>query len=195
MQLLAFNQQLLAQAHALAAAHEAARWPDYGAGAGAHLRHIIEHAEALVLPAMAGVVDYDSRLRDPALQACPVLAQQRLLALHEHLDDWHAAMLERPVQVMGQAGTRGEFNFSVASTVGRELAFVASHTVHHFALLAAHCQQHGITTPAHFGKAPATVAHERAARSAAAAKDVAKPTAHQESSCSAPHAAQPLSCC
>lgn len=181
MQLLAFNQQLLAQAHALAAAHEAARLPDYEAMIGAHLRHLIEHLEALVLPATAGVVDYDSRLRDPALQACPRLAQQRLLALHEQLDDWQLAMLDQPVQVQGQGGHPGDFSFSVASTVGRELAFIASHTVHHFALLAAHCQQHGIATPRHFGKAPATVAHERACRTAAATKT----TVHQESRCSA----------
>ena len=180
MPLLAFNQQLLAQAHALAAAHHAARLPDYAAVAGAHLRHLIEHFEALVLPASDGVVDYDSRLRDAALQACPLLAQQRLLALHGQLDDWHAEMLDRPVQVIGRAGQQGEVGFSVASTIGRELAFVASHTVHHFALLAAHCQQHGIHTPAHFGKAPATVAHERACRAVATTRT----SFSQESSCS-----------
>ena len=180
MPLLAFNQQLLAQAHALAAAHHAARLPDYAAVAGAHLRHLIEHFEALLLPATAGAVDYDSRLRDAALQACPQLAQQRLQALHEQLDDWHAEMLDRPVQVMGRAGHQGEVGFNVASTIGRELAFVASHTVHHFALLADHCRQHGIHTPAHFGKAPATVAHERASCAVAAIRT----TVHQESTCS-----------
>jgi len=152
--------------------------------AGAHLRHIIEHAEALVFPAQAGVVNYDSRLRDPALQASPVLAQQRLLALHERLDDWHAAMLDRPVQVLGLGGLSGDFSFSVVSSLGRELAFVASHTVHHFALLAAYFLQHGLSTPAHFGKAPATVAHERAGRSAAATQ-VTDFIAPQESPCTA----------
>ena len=180
MPLLAFNQQLLAQAHALAAAHHAARLPDYAAVAGAHLRHLIEHFEALLLPATAGAVDYDSRLRDAALQACPRLAQERLLALHELLNDWHAEMLDRPVQVIGRAGHQGEVGFSVASTIGRELAFIASHTVHHFALLAAHCQQHGIATPAHFGKAPATVAHELGCHHLAATRT----TVHQESPCS-----------
>ena len=74
-------------------------------------------------------------------------------------------MLGMPVRVCGQCGGAGEFSFNHPSSIGRELAFVASHTVHHFALLAAHCQQHGIPTPADFGKAPATVAHERASRS------------------------------
>jgi hypothetical protein len=157
-----FNQHLLEQALALAAAHAGPGRPRYAGLVGAHLRHVIEHYEALLFPAQAGIVDYDARARDAQLEASPQLARTRLLALHHALGSCAAAQLHDAVQVRGQGGLAGEFDFQVPSSLGRELAFVASHTVHHFALLAGHCQQHGIATPEGFGKAPATRAHERA---------------------------------
>jgi hypothetical protein len=182
--LLAYNQQLIDQALALVAAHEAPAAPHYRGLAGAHLRHVIEHYEALVFPAACGVVDYDSRSRDRVLEGNPVLASERLFALHVNLGAWTPLALSAPVQVHGQTGTAGEFSFAVLSSIGRELAFLATHTVHHFALLAPYCRQHGIPTPADFGQAPSTVANGRATS--------ASPTLHphQEPSClTTPHSA------
>jgi hypothetical protein len=160
--LLAFNRQLIDQALALVAAHAVERTQRYDGPVGAHLRHVIEHYEALVFPAAHGIVDYDKRARDRELERNPVLARERLLALRTRLGAWAPAALLSAVQVHGQGGTAGEFAFNVASSTGRELAFVASHTVHHFALLVPHCRAHGIPTPADFGQAPSTVAHARA---------------------------------
>lgn len=165
--LLRFNRDVLDQALALAAAHEAAGAPPYARPAGAHLRHVIEHYEALLIPAQRGEVDYDRRARDASLENCPRAARQRLHALQLCLQRWHGEDLQRPVRVRGQAGLAGEFGFVVGSSLGRELVFLASHAVHHFALLKPHCQQHGMAIAADFGKAPATVAHERASRPSA----------------------------
>jgi hypothetical protein len=85
-----------------------------------------------------------------------------LQALQQCLHLWHDAALTLPLQVRGLGGLAGEFGFEVPSTLGRELAFLASHAVHHFALLKAHCLQQGIPLGEDFGKAPATVAHARA---------------------------------
>lgn len=160
--LLAYNRQMLDQALALVASHVGPHGPRYAGPVGSHLRHVIEHFEALVFPAQGGTVDYDARLRDAALETIPSLAEMRLLVLRQQLSTWDDGMLAAPVTVRGVCGHAGEFRFSVPSSVGRELAFVASHTVHHFALLKSHCLQHGIAIDADFGKAPATVAHERA---------------------------------
>jgi hypothetical protein len=178
--LLAFNQRLIEQALVLVAAHGASGAPGYAGPVGAHLRHVIEHYEALIFPAVAGIVDYDHRARDRELEANPALARERLLALHAALGMQTRLSLSAPVQVHGQCGAAGEFNFSVASSVARELAFVASHTVHHFALLMPHCWQHGIPTPADFGQAPSTVAHARAASTSPIPQPI------QESSCLTP---------
>lgn len=182
--LLGFNQQVLDQAlavvggHAVPGAPHSA--PPFAGPVGAHLRHVVEHYEALVNGLPLGVADYDGRPRDRQLETNPTLARDRLLGLRQVLGQWTPDMLDRPVQVLGQGGITGDFDFNVASSVGRELAFLASHAVHHFALLAAHLQRHGVPVPAHFGKAPGTVANEIAARRAAAQPD------HQEFSCLAP---------
>ncbi len=178
--LLGFNRQVLDQALAVVGGHALPRVPQsappsvppslppFTGPVGAHLRHVVEHYEALVNGLTLGVVDYDSRPRDRQLETSPTLARDRLLGLRQVLGQWTPDMLDRPVQVLGQGGSTGDFDFCVASSVGRELAFLASHAVHHFALLAEHLQRHGVPVPAHFGKAPATVANEIAMQRAAA---------------------------
>ena len=160
--LLSFNQQVVDQALALVALHSGTDAPCFAGPVGSHLRHVIEHYDALLFPARSGTVDYDSRARSRELETQPAVATRRLQALALRLQDAPGAWLDEPVRVMGVAGTQGEFAFAAPSSLGRELAFVASHAVHHFALLTTHCQQLGLPTPACFGKAPATVAHERA---------------------------------
>jgi hypothetical protein len=55
----------------------------------------------------------------------------------------------------------------VETTVGREFAFVLSHTVHHNALIAVIAKLLGVQVPERFGYAPSTLAyleHRRCAR-------------------------------
>ncbi len=157
--LLHFNLQVIDQALALVAAHEAPGSPAFAGTVGAHLRHIVEHYEALLFPTCSGEVDYDHRPRDRALERDTTLARARLMAIRQHVEN--APRLDTPLRVHAKAGLAGELDVVVGASLGRELLFVASHAVHHFALLQAHCRQHGIATGADFGKAPATVAHER----------------------------------
>jgi hypothetical protein len=161
--LLHFNVQVLDQALALVAAHREAGAPDYARPVGAHLRHVIEHYEALLQPAEAGVVDYDQRPRDGTLERDPALADARLRTLRRRLTAWAGPALDAPLRVRGVGGVAGDFAFCLVSSLARELVFVASHAIHHFALLHGHCLQRGIRLGAEFGRAPATVAHERGA--------------------------------
>ena len=157
--LLRFNSQLIDQALTLVAAHDAIGAPDYALRTGPHLRHVIEHYEALVLRAVDHVVDYDRRPRDRELERDTRVARARLNALKQHLLDWSGATLAQPLRVDGQAGVAGEFEFSTLSSIGRELVFVASHATHHYALLQLYCEQQGMVTDPSLGVAPATVAH------------------------------------
>ncbi len=179
--LLRYNSRVLGQALALAAQHGPAGRPAYAGPVGSHLRHVIEHYDAVCFPATAGVVDYDSRPRSPELEASPRLASARLQALRVRLHGWQAA-LDEPVQLLGRAGLAGELRFALSSTWGRELVFVASHAVHHYALLLAHCRQHGLAVDADFGRAPATVAHDRGTAPASPLQPVPNPS--KESTCS-----------
>jgi hypothetical protein len=160
--LLRFSAAVLGQAYPLVAAHWQRAAPAYAYPIGAHVRHVIEHYEALLQPKVSGVVDYDQRPRDRELQRNPDVARQRLHALLRRLNEWTGAHLDATVQVRGRGGLAGDFGFAVSSSVGRELVFVTSHAIHHYALLKPHCMQHGIPVSAEFGRAPSTVAHESA---------------------------------
>ena len=166
--LLHFSIDVLEQALGLVASHELPGALSYAAPVGAHLRHVIEHCEALLCPAEIGIVDYDQRPRDRELERQPTLARARLEALLARLLQWTDAQLDAPLQVRGLGGLTGDFDFAMNSSAGRELVFVASHAIHHYALLQAHCKQHGIPINAQIGRAPATVAHECAALSTSA---------------------------
>eukprot|EP01038_Epipyxis_sp_PR26KG_P003478 gene3478-4967_t len=146
--LLQFNRHLLDQALLLVAMHELPGTPAYADRTGPHLRHVIEHYEALVLRADGAAVDYDRRARDRELERTPTLAQARLHALQLQLTDWPEQALEQPLWVKTQGGALGEFEVATRSSVGRELVFLASHTAHHFAVLQAYCEQLGLCAPA-----------------------------------------------
>ena len=146
---------------ALAAAHEAVDAPPFDPLVGPHLRHVIEHYEALVMRPGAHEVDYDSRPRDRALEHSPTLACERLAAIRATLRTGAAGDIDDALVVHARIGLEGQWPLMTTSTVGRELVFLASHAVHHYALLREHCVRHGLTTSAHFGIAPATVAHAR----------------------------------
>lgn len=159
--LLRFNRDLLDAALAIVAGYEAQAPKRFAEHAGPHLRHLIEHYEALIARGPTGVIDYDARARDPEVERHPAVARVRLVSLKTLLSHGSAAMLATPVAVRTLGGLRGEQSFTTASTIGRELMFLASHAVHHFAVLKLHALAHGVSVAEDLGKAPATVAHER----------------------------------
>ena len=103
--LLRFNQQVLDQAltvvggHAVPGAPHSAPQsaPPLDGPVGSHLRHVVEHYEALVIGLTLGVVDYDGRPRDRQLETSPTLARDRLLGLRQVLGQWTPDMLDRPI--------------------------------------------------------------------------------------------------
>ncbi len=162
--LLRFNRELLDQALDLVALHDRPHAPAYASHAGAHLRHVIEHYEALLLRPLGEPLAYDNRPRDRELERCTLRARARLLRLQQRLQGWTRATLDTPVRVLSRGGVLGEFEFATVSSLGRELMFLANHAVHHFALLQVVCREQGLAMGSRFGKAPATLAHELQAR-------------------------------
>lgn len=170
-QLWAYNRALLQQGVDMIDLLQAQACPEfrYAQAVGPHLRHIIEHYQAL-LNTLADpdtdCVDYDARSRALDVQSDPAVTRQRLQAqmavMDQHAQD-PCLSLSMALTTRLQAGTVGELAVSVVTTLGRELLFVGSHTTHHYALLAHYCQAAGVSLGADFGKAPATVAFERRA--------------------------------
>ncbi len=161
-ELLEFNVQLLDQALAIIDAHIPVAASTFSAHAGPHLRHVIEHFEALLFNT-SGRIDYDARQRDRSIEQDPEVARARLHALQDRLCGLPLDSSPSRLEVQFCGGLDGQHHFTAESTYQRELLFVSSHAVHHFALIRIHCTAQGIDLPQPLGKAPATIAFEAAA--------------------------------
>lgn len=159
--LLRYNDAVLAQGETLARAHERPHAPPFAPLVGPHLRHVIEHYEALLLRPVAEELHYDRRPRDRAVERSPGLARERFAALRQGLRGWSGDELDDVLLVHTLAGLDGQWPLVTTSTVARELVFAASHAVHHYALLRETCTRAGVELAPHFGIAPATLAHAR----------------------------------
>jgi uncharacterized damage-inducible protein DinB len=130
---------------------------------GGHVRHCLDHVEALLAGIEEGELTYDHRRRGTEVEtsrdaALAVIRRQerQLFAFPPHPE-------RRPLRLSAMVSSSLPPT-EVETTVGRELAFVLSHTVHHNALIAVMALTLGVPVPDRFGYAPSTIAHlERAA--------------------------------
>lgn len=166
-----YNLSLLTQTTAMIDALHAGATPafQYAQAVGPHVRHILEHYQALIAHVespKSSAVDYDARDRDMQVQSQPDSTKARVRWVRERLEALSMRadlVLGTPLSTRLKTGDEGDVELTVPSTLGRELLFLSSHTVHHFALLGHYCKAAGVEMGADFGKAPATVAFERLA--------------------------------
>ena len=104
---------------------------------GAHVRHVLDHYESFLHGLESGRVDYDRREREREVE-----------------------LVVRTESAPGRAREG-------ASSLGRELLFLASHTVHHYALIAVLVRLWGVAPDDDFGVAPSTLAYEQGAAACA----------------------------
>lgn len=137
--------------------------PCHSATIGMHLRHSADHMRALVRGAAAGTVEYDARQAGSIEEQDLGAAITRLKALAEDLRAFRAGCERTAVRVTVYMDPH-KAPQQYQSTVGRELAFVLSHTVHHNALIRSIAAQQGFEAPEFFGYAPSTIARLTHAR-------------------------------
>lgn len=128
---------------------------------GKHVRHIIDHYDALLgegtLPANA-TIDYEHRQRDTSLEQSPSRAVQRLAWIERRLQ----ALKREPVHDTTRlAYPAGGSTMDLDSSLGRELAFLTSHTIHHMAIIGLLAESLGIGLSEEFGVHPSTLRHWR----------------------------------
>lgn len=124
------------------------------AGAGAHLRHVLDYVDCLLAGADAGSIDYTIRRRCREVERSATAGVRELDRCIESLGKLEPERERASVDVRCDEGEPW-----VVSTLARELRFVASHAVHHFALIQLVLAHHGEATPADFGVSPSTLAH------------------------------------
>lgn len=125
---------------------------------GGHVRHCLDHFEALCVGAESGELDYDHRARGTPIETDRAAALSAITGLQTRLARLDESTLPQPIRVRSVVTGEGDA-LETTSTVGRELVFVLSHTVHHNALIGAMCATLGIPLPERFGYAPSTLAH------------------------------------
>jgi hypothetical protein len=128
-------------------------------GIGGHVRHCLDHVSALVIATRTGICTYDRRARGTDVETRRLAALQLISDLESELPSL-ASSLEVPVYVETQIDPCGAM-IVTSSTVGRELVFVASHTVHHNAIIAHLLQARGVDMGPRFGLAPSTPTHDK----------------------------------
>ncbi|HXW08317.1 MAG TPA: DinB family protein [Vicinamibacterales bacterium] len=122
---------------------------------GSHVRHCLDHVDALLTGLPAGRVDYDARRRGTTVESSRAAAIAETIRLCRALDGIRGQDLDQPLVLAGALDTNGP-QMSARSSVGRELAFVVSHTIHHLAVIALLLRELGIAVPPRFGYAPST---------------------------------------
>ncbi|MDN3521740.1 DinB family protein [Halomonas ramblicola] len=123
---------------------------------GRHVRHILDHYESL-LSAEAAVLDYEHRRRDPGLERSPARAIRRLDAIVVALADLVEGAASAHVRLHYPLG--GGDAQALPTSLGRELAFLTSHTIHHMAILGLLAERLGVALPDDFGVHPSTLRH------------------------------------
>lgn len=127
---------------------------------GKHVRHVLEHYQTLleactVLP-LPTTLDYEQRKRDAALENDPAEALARVKSVQENLASLTTTPYTTPLTLRYPVDDSAA---ALPTSLGRELAFLTSHTVHHMALIGLLCETLAIPLPKAFGVHPSTLRH------------------------------------
>lgn len=129
------------------------------AGVGKHVRHILDHFSAVKEGLSSGVINYNMRARDSAVETDPLLA---LGIIEEHLL-WlsNAPNDDLAIKVESEISLTQTSNVVLDSTLSRELCYLINHTIHHIAYATLGAKQLGITFEKELGLAPSTATYLR----------------------------------
>lgn len=123
---------------------------------GGHVRHCLDHVEAVLAREVLGDLDYDVRQRGTSIETDVRTALTHMETLIEKL--LRVEELPGDLFSLRAAVSADGRQVEVFTTAERELLFVFSHTLHHHAIVRVLVTLLGVQVPERFGYAPATVA-------------------------------------
>jgi hypothetical protein len=124
-------------------------------GIGGHVRHCLDHVTALLSATRTGLCAYDRRHRGTPIETSRAAAIDAITDLTTELLHLDTAALNAEVYVETQIDPSGSM-IVTRSSVGREVAFIVSHTIHHNAIVGQMMLARGLSVTPRFGRAPAT---------------------------------------
>src|SRR4051794_6577397 len=101
---------------------------------------------------------YDKRRRNTEIESNRRIALKSLAQTERALHMLQHRWLDEPIRLSVLMDVGGP-SIDVATSLGRELAFVLSHTVHHNAIIGVIAKALDVPVPERFGYAPSTLAH------------------------------------
>jgi hypothetical protein len=120
---------------------------------GQHVRHIIELFQALEKGYEPGVVNYENRKRDKAIESDKAFATLLLMQIHSGL-----SKANKDLTLEATYDDLAEEPICIATNYFREVAYNLEHTIHHMALIRVGFNEvSSITLPDDFGVASSTV--------------------------------------
>ena len=129
----------------------------FGNTIGQHVRHIIELFQCLENGYSAGLVNYEKRKRDLAIETDPVLACSQLKDIYGRLN--------RPNKELQLEASYDEHLTDyvlIRTNYEREIAYNLEHTIHHMALIRVGVTEVStIVVPDEFGVASSTIKYRR----------------------------------
>lgn len=129
----------------------------FNATIGQHVRHIIELFQCLENGYESGLVNYEKRKRDHAIETNKDLAVQLLNTIYSNLG--------RPNKTLKLEATYDEHSdntVSVDTNYHREIIYNLEHTVHHMALIRVGIKDvANLTLPESFGVASSTIKYRQ----------------------------------
>ena len=128
---------------------------------GPHFRHCIDFYTCFLEGLALRVVDYGSRPRRREVERRRGAAIEALESVATRLADLDPGLAAEALQLRREPSADGDDEEWLGSTVGRELQFLASHTIHHYALIALALRLADHPVPEDFGVAPSTLEHWR----------------------------------
>ncbi|MGG9960643.1 hypothetical protein [Ferruginibacter sp. SUN106] len=130
----------------------------FGATIGQHVRHIIELFICLDNGYNTGIVNYEKRKRDYAIETDKNFANSLLKSIYLTLDKTN-----KDLMLEASFDDQSENCISIATNYYREIAYNLEHTVHHMALIRVGITEvSNIELPAGFGVAASTIKYRQA---------------------------------
>jgi hypothetical protein len=126
-------------------------------GIASHFRHCLDVYDCFLRGIETGLINYDARERDLSCERDRLETQRRIARLIPSLREINGVDVDAPYYVILEGKLKHE-SFPSASSLGREVQFLLSHTVHHYALVAVILRAQGRVIPPEFGVAPSSLA-------------------------------------
>ena len=124
---------------------------------GQHVRHIIEMFHCLENGYQSGIVNYEKRNRDQAIETNKDFALGLLREIHNGLNKE-----DKPLILEGVYNDDSSHTMQFATNYFREIIYNLEHTIHHMALIRVGLKELiDIELPDHYGMASATVKHKK----------------------------------